>query len=107
MYFTAGGSVGSYDLTYNEPIRELEEMTTKPYNVFGQAQAEASITENKFIIGSVDSHGHFSIAENPVIHSTENSAVLETRRLAKLSPGKTFMVLQFISGARAGGLLEF
>lgn len=106
MYFKSGGSVGTYELTYAEPIQELEEMT-KPYNVGGQAQAEASITENKFIIGSVDSRGHFSIAENPVIHPTENSAVLETHRLAKLSPGKTFMVLQFISGARAGGLLEF
>jgi hypothetical protein len=106
MYFKSDVSVGTYELTYKEPISELKEMT-QPYNVGGQAQAEASISENKFIIGSVDSHGYMSIAENPVIHPTEYSAMLETRRLAKLSPGKTFMVLQFISGARAGGLLEF
>lgn len=106
MYYKSDVSVGTYEHTHEEPISELKEMT-QPYNVGGQAQAEASITENKFIIGSVDSQGHFSIAENPVIHPTEYSAMLETRRLAKLSPGKTFMVLQFISGARAGGLLEF
>lgn len=89
-----------------EPISELKEMS-QYYNTTNQSQAEAAVSASHYIVGSIDVYGAFSIASNPSIHKTSQAANAEAKRLAGNVPGKTFVVMQLISGYRAGGILEF
>lgn len=51
-----------------------------------------------FIIGTIDHLGRFSVTATPYQHASRVGANKEAERLAKLSPNKSFIVLQ-ISGA--------
>ena len=87
-------------------IEELKEMS-QYYNTTNQSQAEAAVSASHYIIGSIDVYGAFSISNNPAIHKSQHTANAEAKRLAGTTPGKTFVVMQLISGYRAGGILEF
>ena len=93
-------------VTGTEPIKELDDMSHY-YNTTNQSQAETAISNSHYIVGSVDTYGHFSFSNQPAIHKNSVTANAEAKRLAGATPGKTFVVVQLIAGFRAGGILEF
>lgn len=57
------------------------------------------VSTRKYIVGSIDSLGMFSISSRPVYHDTIQAAEAESARLAKSNSGKAFVVMQFRGGA--------
>lgn len=91
-YLTADFSV----ITTPEAINELHQLINKPkMNTILRTQADAlsAVRGKEFIIASVSVNGDFSIAESPVAHDLATDARTEAKRLAKLSPGKAFVIL--------------
>lgn len=72
-------------------------ITAAPVN---KITSQTSVTANRgrFIIGSVDAMGNFSVSNNPVVHTDSVTARAECSRLSKLNPGKTFVFLQISGG---------
>lgn len=62
------------------------------------AQALADVQSRKWIVGSLSEAGAFSIASNPVCHTTAASAEAECERLAKINPGTAYISMQFRAG---------
>ncbi len=52
-----------------------------------------AVREGKIVVGSIDANGNFSMSASPVAHSFPSEARAECRRLAKLYPGKAFIML--------------
>ncbi len=79
---------------------QLQKLIKENHNMNLQTQQAAldAIKRHDFIIGSIDANGFFSVAQNPATHSSVAEARAECRRLARLSPGKTFAFLT-LSGA--------
>ena len=50
-------------------------------------------TENNYVVGSFDGM-RFSVSGNPAIHTTFASARVECGRLANVTPGKMYIILQ-------------
>lgn len=67
-------------------MNELNKLTT-------QSDALAAIRLQRYVIGSVNQNGDFSIAVSPMPHSLASDARLECKRLAKLNPGKAFIIM--------------
>jgi len=57
-----------------------------------------------YIVGSVRKDGSFSFAMQPKVHYTESSAKSETERLAKSTPGTTYVYLEVKGRCKAGGV---
>lgn len=75
---------------------------------FDQAKFSAAVQDvrnRKYIVGSINVEGVFSLATEPVRHSTLLQATAEADRLAKLQPGKAFIVMQLSSGSLVPVLL--
>lgn len=72
-----------------------------------QARASIAVKRKYYVIASVDKDGNFSVANNPVMHTTHVAAQTECNRLASTVPGKMFIVLQLVSGAVAAVLTVF
>ncbi len=76
------------------------------YNYQEKEQTMNKITDPKslqfatgnFIVASVDKNSGFSIAQNPVIHSTAESARAECARLSKLNVNRAFTFLRICGG---------
>lgn len=64
------------------------------------ASGDHAITQRNFIIGSIDSMGNVSVSPNPTLHVGANSARIECKRLAKMYPGKTFVLMQMYGAER-------
>lgn len=58
-----------------------------------QADALSAVRAKEYIIASVSTNGDFSVAESPAVHDSTTDARTEAKRLAKLSPGKAFVIL--------------
>lgn len=71
-----------------------------------EAEAKALVQGRKFIVGSFDKYGKFSIASNPKGHATEEIAKGEAQRLATTTPAKTFIVMQMRYGVKAAAITE-
>ena len=86
--------------TTKEAVYELQELINEPKMNKIQTQAAAlhAVKQHDFIVGSVDSNGFFSVAQNPSVHTTAADARTECKRLARLTPGKAFVFLT-MSGA--------
>ena len=69
-------------------------------------EAKALVQGRKFIVGSFDRDGKFSIASNPRGHATEEIAKGEAQRLATSTPTKTFVVMQMRYGVKAATITE-
>lgn len=85
---------------WQEAIYELNSINQKFMNHTLRTQTEAlqAVRAKEFIIASVSVNGDFSIAESPAVHDSATDARVEAKRLAKLSPGKAFVMLQ-LAGA--------
>lgn len=57
-----------------------------------------------YIVGSVRSDGFFSFSATPKVHPTELSAKMEVERLAKATPGNTYVYLEIKGKCKAGGV---
>lgn len=79
-----------------EPIYELNE--NKMEKIASQSQAMNVIRARMYVVASVDENGYFSMAASPVPHATAAIAKSESRRLAKLSPGKVYVAMQLVGG---------
>ena len=66
--------------------------------ITSQASGEQAIKDNNYIVGSLDNAGALSFAANPTLHTSAAYARTECRRLAALSPGKTY-VFVLLAGA--------
>lgn len=71
-----------------------------------EAEAKALVQGRKFIVGSFDSEGKFSIASKPHGHASESLAKKEAQRLAHNDLSKTFVVMQMRYGAKAATITE-
>lgn len=87
-------------IRFIEPINELDKYGP-PYKEIimnttlrTQADAFSAIKQNQFVIGSVAANGDFSLSASPVPHSDAGTARLEANRLARLSPGKAFVIMK-------------
>ena len=81
--------------------------STEGENIMSKAEeAKALVQGRKFIVGSFDSEGNFSIASKPKDHATETLAKAEARRLAHNDLSKTFVVMQMRYGAKADTITE-
>lgn len=58
-----------------------------------QADVLSAVRAKEYIIASVSVNGDFSIAESPAVHDSGTGVRTEAKRLAKLSPGKAFVIL--------------
>lgn len=61
-----------------------------------QADAFSAVRAKGYIIASVSAYGNFSVAESPAVHDSAIDARTEAKRLAKLSPGKAFVILTLV-----------
>lgn len=77
-----------------EPIYELNYME----KINSQAQAMNVIRARMYVIASVDENGYFSMAASPAVHASASLAKAESRRLAKLSPGKMYVPMLLTGG---------
>ena len=89
-----------------EPIQELKEMS-KHYRVYSQSEALYSVTNNQYIVGSINQSGEFSISKTPAIHATAQTAKAEAKRLATNNTGVAYVVLTLESAYLAGGVQEY
>jgi len=64
----------------------------------------AMLIASGYIIGSVTPQG-LSFASNPRIHKSISDVRTETERLAKMSPGNTFVYLKIEGNCTAGGVV--
>lgn len=79
-----------------EPINELENMNTKL--VTQDNFINAIKGSNRYIVGSVDSAGTLSFAQNPAYHTSTVDARAECKRLAKQYPGKLYIFVGLQGG---------
>lgn len=80
---------------------------SKHYSACNQAEALYATTNNDYIVGSINQSGEFSISKTPAIHTTEQTAKAEARRLARLNTSTAYVVLRLNSAYLAGGVQEF
>jgi hypothetical protein len=78
-----------------EPINELNNMND---SLKTQNQFILSVKRNNFIVGSVREDGTLSFAGNPTVHASASAARAECARLARISPGKLYVFVQFAGG---------
>jgi len=64
------------------------------------------VADRKYIVGSIDSIGKFSVSQNPLSHDTESSAKSEAARLAGLNSERIFIVLQIKAGFKSAAVQE-
>jgi len=57
------------------------------------------IASRKYIVGTVDENGYFSLSSRPYFHATHAEALKECNRLACLQPGKAFIAMQIAGGS--------
>ena len=86
-----------FEIINKEPINELENMNENT-KINTQNKAITAIKQGQYIIGSVDSQGNMSFANNPVPHAYDYQARAECKRLALLSPGKMFFFAELTGG---------
>ena len=80
-----------------EPVNELTNITMND-TLKTQAQFTISVKRNHFIVGSVSVEGNLSFSNNPMLHVTASAARAECARLARISPGKLYVFVQFAGG---------
>jgi hypothetical protein len=106
--FVPPGSGMSYDYSQSysytpetpDDLAFIDRYIEKNMNTALRTQADAlsAIRSKEFVIASVSVSGDFSMSESPVTHDTVMEARVEAKRLARLSPGKAFVILQ-LAGA--------
>jgi hypothetical protein len=74
--------------------------TNATSRINSQASGEQAIRNNNYIVGSLDSAGTLSFAANPTLHTSAQYARTECRRLAALSPGKTYVFVMLAGAER-------
>ena len=70
--------------------------------------AANKVTGRKFIVGSIDNNGSFSISSSPVDHASAASAMQEADRLARIpaNNGKIFFWAQLCGGSAAAQVVR-
>lgn len=72
-------------------INELNQiMITRTIN--SQESAHEAVRAQRYIVGSYHPGTGISFSAEPVVHSLKSEARAECKRLAKLYPGKTFLI---------------
>lgn len=77
---------------------QINRLTSVNGKITDAASARSAVVSRKWIVGSINSSGLFSIAAMPVTHYSGASALAECERLAKLNPGTTYISLQLQGG---------
>ena len=81
---------------HSEPLTPYTPTTMTPTKINTQASAVENIKNRNFIVGSVSADGHLSVSANPATHGTTTLARAEAKRLARIEPGKMFVILQLM-----------
>lgn len=84
------------------PIKQEKENIMNSYEL----EARALVQNRKYIVGSFDAYGNFSIVSRPSGHSTEEKAKTEAKRLSGLNGEKTFVVMQMKAGFKSVQIQE-
>jgi hypothetical protein len=69
------------------------------YSTSRLSQALGDVQLRKYIVGSIDQNGSFSISTMPATHSTLQLALAEAERLARVNPGKAYVAMH-LAGAK-------
>lgn len=84
--------------------RAAQSVTSARAQANGFVQAAQNQTPAKgWILGSV-TNGVFSFSQNPKLHLSEATANAEIERLARVTPGKTFVKVQVQAYVTSGGI---
>lgn len=83
--------VNELDAIINQNTPTMNTMNT-------QSQVLDAVREHKYLVLTSDKEGDMSVAACPVAHTSEDSARKECRRLARISPGKAFIIVE-LAGA--------
>ena len=86
------GSGLDYDGFMKEPINELTPMI----KINTQDVAINAVKTKQLIVGSVSPNGELSFSSNPTVHSFTTDARTEAKRLAKMSPGRMYVIAQLV-----------
>lgn len=86
--------------TANTEVNEINHNLKESVNKMSQEKALAQVSRRRYIVGSINESGLFSIAATPVEHLDPKSAQIERERLATAYPGKAFVTLQFVGASR-------
>lgn len=104
-----GNSLGIPWYKVRDNTGTVQKYSTKYFKEEDMSKAEEAkvlVQGRKFIVGSFDSEGNFSIASEPKGHATEPLAKKEAQRLAHNDLSKTFVVMQMRYGAKAATITE-
>lgn len=80
---------------------------SKYFSAYNQSEALFAVTYNRYIVGSINQNGEFSISKIPALHTTAQAAKTEANRLAGRNVGTAYVVLKLDSACLAGGMQEF
>lgn len=67
----------------------------------------SKVRTRKYVVGSIDELGRFSISDNPAEHNDDTSASRECDRLAKSYPGKAFFFARLLGGSKYPRIVTF
>ena len=86
------------DNTVNELDAIINQFTPTMNTLNTQSQVLDAVRAHKYLVLSSSKEGDMSVAQNPVAHTSEESARKECQRLARISPGKAFIIVE-LTGA--------
>lgn len=100
-----GGRFGNFTIRADELAEKVRRTLEYKTWLQGQPGTQPSLAHVKgYIVGSVRSDGYFSFSATPKVHPTELSAKVEVERLAKATPGNTYVYLEIKGKCKAGGV---
>ena len=101
-----GGRWGNFTIRANDLAAKVRNSHEYKTWLLGQTTLKANTvgTSTGYIIGSIYADGRMSFSTSPKVHPTELSAKIEVERLAKSTPGNTFVYFEIKGKCKAGGV---
>lgn len=65
---------------------------------YSKPSVKNMVAARHYIVGSILENGTLSFSNHPVSHNYKEVALEEARRLAVKTPGKAYVVAQFVGG---------
>lgn len=85
---------------------ELVKRKEDNMNYTNDTAAKQMVKERRWIVGSIDANGNFSISSSPMGHPSQAAAKTEAKRLANVNNTKTFIVMQLQAGYKVSAVEE-
>jgi hypothetical protein len=100
-----GGRFGNFTIRADDLAEKVRRSAEFKAWLQGQPGTQPNLASGRgYIIGSIYSDGGISFSSMPKVHTTELSAKVEVERLAKATPGNTYVYLEIKGKCKAGGV---